>query len=137
LSARAPRDYNRPRSLEASDAAADALGPEVLLAAAPWFHAGHLLEGRGAQLAAARPADDECDWCGAAAAPPADAGEIASRGCARCGCARYCGAACAAKAAPLHALNCARLRRLTAPHAALRASFDPGRPMFAYGDGVS
>jgi hypothetical protein len=112
------------------------LGSEVLLAAAPWFHAGHLLEGRGAELAAARPADGACDWCGAAASPPGRGAKPAPPGCARCGCARYCGAGCAEAAAPLHALNCARLRRLAAPHAALRASFDPGHPMFEYEDGI-
>ncbi|KIY93733.1 hypothetical protein MNEG_14230, partial [Monoraphidium neglectum] len=120
--------------LEAIDRAAEAVGPGALLAAAPWFHADHLLGGgrtAGAAAAAAQPpAAKECDWCAEEALTGGQSG--GGLECASCGCARYCSQACAARASPLHARNCWRLRLLSAKGAVLRARFDPERPEFYY-----
>ncbi|KIZ02130.1 hypothetical protein MNEG_5828 [Monoraphidium neglectum] len=124
------------RVLEAMDRAAEAVGPGALLAAAPWFHADHLLGAGGAAGAAAAaaegPADKECDWCGEEA--PTGVQSSGGLECASCGCARYCSQGCAARAAPLHARNCWQLRLLSAKGVVLRARFDPERPAFDYGD---
>jgi hypothetical protein len=107
--------------VEAIDAASQGVPDDVLLAAAPWFHATHALSPAGA---APPPAAEACDWCGGPAPAPAP-------GCGACGCARYCGAACAAAAAGAHARNCWRLKRVALPGAALAASAW-ARPMFEY-----
>jgi hypothetical protein len=77
------------------------LSDDELLAAAPWFHADHVLS--------MAPPPHPCDWCGK------DGGSAAAGwpGCVACGCAGYCGAACAAEAAPHHARNCWKLKLLS------------------------
>lgn len=140
-------------SLRSIDLAAAQFTEQQLMSAAPWFHSDHLFapppdEAVAAAAAAARggeaggtassaaaeaafgaaPDDGLCDWCGAARGAGGEAG------CAACGAARYCGAACAAAAAPLHARNCVRLRLLRAPGVALAAPGDPERPVLDYGD---
>jgi hypothetical protein len=114
---------------------------QLLLEASPWFHAEHILSAAGT---AAPPEASLCDWCGGPAAA-ASCGEDeggggkggggggAEPGCGTCGCALYCSAACAAAAAPHHALNCWRLRRLAVCGAVLQPRSSAGAaPIFDY-----
>jgi hypothetical protein len=55
-------------------------------------------------------------------------------GCDACGCAGYCGAGCAAKAAHHHAANCWRLKLLARKGAARNKVSDLTRQLFEYGD---
>ncbi|KIZ05407.1 hypothetical protein MNEG_2542 [Monoraphidium neglectum] len=154
------RTHAPARRLSAADTACDQLGDEALVAAAPWFHSDHLV-GPGPLPGAPSEAapgggggrdDGVCDWCGGACVGGYEVGRggrgggggggggggegegDVPRGCAACGCARYCGAACTRAAAPLHARNCWRLKLLSAKGVAARWVPDPERPAFDYGD---
>ena len=107
-----------PYSIIAATEAATEASDANLLAAAPWFAAGHVPAAMGDAVAT-------CDWCSR------DAG-AARAGCDRCSCAMYCGIRCAAAAKALHTRNCARLALLARTGNALRSVADLAPPMFEF-----
>jgi hypothetical protein len=123
------------------------MSEEELVEASPWFHSDHLVNATG-NSGGSSSGSGVCDWCEQKTSGGGGGGaNSSSYGCDACGCACYCSKACATAAAPHHARNCARLRRLSAAGAVLEAvggvpapgvPFQPGwvgaAPMFIYGD---